>query len=64
MAGNDGINVCKAGAASDHTRVALFTPVSAPILQCVNSMHAAKVFKERERYGLEMKCKKEEVPTL
>lgn len=62
MAGNEGMQ--PAGAASEHARVALFTPISAPILRSIDPQQVAKFFKERERYELEVECKQAEIPSL
>ena len=44
--------------------VSLFAPISAPILRSVDPSETAKFLKERERYELEVKYKKSEIPPL
>lgn len=57
-------NKVKAGAASEHARIASSMPVFAPTLRSVDPVQVAKCFKERDRYKLDMKSKKAEVPSL
>lgn len=53
-----------AGSSSDHTRVALFPPISTPALRSAHPAQVAKFFKDRVRYELEITTRQAEVPTL
>lgn len=57
-------NEPEAGSSSTHARVALFTPISAPILRSIEPVQVARFLKERERYELEVQSKQTEMPSL
>lgn len=54
----------QAGAASEHANIALFTPIAARILRSVDPSQVETIFKERDRYELEIVRKKAEFPSL
>lgn len=54
----------EAGSALEHASVALFAPITAPVLRSVDPQQVAKFLKERERYELEVEAKQAEVPAL
>lgn len=56
--------VTPAGTASEHVEIALFTPISTPILRSVDPMQVVSFFKERERYELEVESKQLDLPSL
>lgn len=53
-----------AGSCSDHTRIVLFTPSSAPVQPSVDSLQVARFFNDPERYKLEITSRQAKVSLL
>lgn len=54
----------EAGSAPEHASVALFTPITSPVLWSADPIDVAKFLKEQGRYEVEVLAKQAEVPTL
>lgn len=68
MVGEDNTPPASHGAGTTSTTanaiVAVFTPITQPVLRSVDPVLVANLLKERERYELKVKGKQSEVPTL